>query len=63
MKKKLKRFWLWFYHRPLSSVDRDSMDAWGSSMTTEYEVFNRRGESIGYWAYGSWDPNGFYQGE
>lgn len=63
MKLFLYRLWLNLWHAPVRFETRDTMDAWGSKLETEYEVFNRRGKPIGYWAYGSYDPNGFYQGE
>lgn len=50
-------------HFPVTTRTTDTMDAWGSKLVTEYEVLNRRGKVIGYWAYGSFDPSLPYKGD
>lgn len=62
MKRLIYRIWLWF-QTPVTYRTTDTMDAWGSRLVTEYEVLNRRGKVIGYWAYGNYDPNCRYQGD
>lgn len=62
LRRLIYRIRLWWWGK-LTTVERDHMDAWGSHLTTEYEIFDCRGNSIGYWAYGSFDPNAPYQGD
>jgi hypothetical protein len=61
--KRLRDLWIKLWHAPLVHTVVDTMEAWGSRITTEVEVTNRRGQVIGYWACGSWDPNGIYRGD
>lgn len=46
-------------HGPLTWRVTDSID----NLTTEVEYTNIDGKVVGYWAYGSWDPELPYQGE
>lgn len=56
----LKRLYLKWFHAPLRQQETDWMDAWGSRLTTEFEILNRRDETIGYWAYGYCDPTSIF---
>lgn len=53
------RLWWW---GKLTYVTKDTMDAWGSRLETEYEIRDCRGKLIGYWAYGAYDPSLPYKG-
>ncbi len=35
----------------------------GDNVTAEIEYRDKEGNIVGYWAYGSWNPNLPYQGE
>lgn len=61
MKRFIYRLRLWWWGK-LTEKTIDTMDAWGSWLVTEYEVLDCRGNVIGYWAYGNWDPNLPYHG-
>lgn len=55
----LRKFYLWLRFGTIRSKVR-SVDG---GVASEIEYFGRFNKSIGYWAYGSFDPSGPYQGE
>lgn len=64
MKRRLKRllYKLRLWWGPLTTVTMDTMEAWGGRIETEHEVRTARGQVVGYWAYGAYNPFYPYQG-
>lgn len=58
MKYKLKRIWQWIQFGTIREVVR-SVDG---GFVSEVEYIGRWNRTVGYWAYGSFDPAGPYQG-
>lgn len=58
MRRLARQLWLWIRFGKITSkvVARDG------GVASEIEYFDRNGKSIGYWAYGSFDPSGPYRG-
>lgn len=54
----LRRAYLWLRFGAIRSVVK-SVDG---GVASEIEYFGRFNRSIGYWAYGSFDPSGPYRG-
>jgi hypothetical protein len=54
--------WHWEDERDLE-VDQERIRSVDGGVASEIEYLNWRGERIGYWAYGSYDPSLPYQGE
>lgn len=60
MLRRLKVFWRWVRFGAITSK---VVGTAGDNVPAEIEYRGRGGRVVGYWAYGSWDPSGPYQGE
>jgi len=54
----IRKFYLWLRFGTIRSEVR----AVDGGVASEIEYFGRFNKSIGYWAYGSFDPSGPYRG-
>lgn len=55
----LKRLWQWIR---FGTISAHVVGTAGDNVAAEIEYRGRRGRVVGFWAYGSFDPNGPYQG-
>lgn len=60
MLRRAKVFWRWVRFGTITSK---VVGTAGDNVAAEIEYRGRGGRVVGYWAYGSWDPSGPYQGE
>jgi len=56
---KIKQIYLWFKFGIITSKVKDRA---GDHVISEVEYYDENGVTIGYWAYGSFDPSMPYQG-
>lgn len=49
---------LWPLNNDIQEVVKDMIE----HVVSEVGYYNRKGELVGYWAYGSFDPSGPYRG-